>query len=323
MTRSALHTLFVVCACLLLHGGPSLAAMELAFSPSAEVTGAKLLLSDIATMTPADNDMAFVLSKPLYVRPPAPGKTVTLARVTLKSYLSHRYPALAEAEWTGAETITVTRASQTIGPETIRSVLEQYLAGHQGRYPDSDLKLVNMQLPESFSLPLGVLDLEVIPSGTDLLQTNRFALLVRVNGKLEKNFSVFAEIEALTPVVTVVHDIQRGQVLSRDDLHLTVVNLARVNQTPVLKMADALGKETKRTIRRGQLLDPSLIDAPTMIKRGEVVLIKAHADGLTVTAKGVALKDGRKDEVIGVKNLGSKKTLLTRVIAPGNVEVRF
>ncbi|HAA83692.1 MAG TPA: flagella basal body P-ring formation protein FlgA [Thermodesulfobacterium commune] len=69
------------------------------------------------------------------------------------------------------------------------------------------------------------------------------------------------------------------------------------------------------------VLRKSFLNEPLLVKRGQEVLIIGKGRGFLVKTKGKALQDGRKGEVIKVRNLTSNKEVLGRVISTNEIEV--
>jgi flagella basal body P-ring formation protein FlgA len=60
--------------------------------------------------------------------------------------------------------------------------------------------------------------------------------------------------------------------------------------------------------------------AAAAVKRNENVIIRIEKPGLSVTAVGKAMQEGRAGEVIKVRNVDSQRMILARVGEDGTVE---
>ena len=120
-------------------------------------------------------------------------------------------------------------------------------------------------------------------------------------------------------MVTVV-DLRRGSIIQDNDIHMAPLDITDV-RNPCFNLDEVIGKKVKRTVRRGQALDRRTIEFPPMIHRGELVTLIARKGALTVTARGVAKHDAKKDAMIKIQNNNSQKEIIGRVSAPGLVMV--
>ena len=66
-----------------------------------------------------------------------------------------------------------------------------------------------------------------------------------------------------------------------------------------------------------------MVDFPPLVKRGEIITIAAVNGGLKITATGIAKSNGQEGDTIRVKNSGSGKEILCKVIGPGLAAVEF
>ncbi|HSV27357.1 MAG TPA: flagella basal body P-ring formation protein FlgA [Sedimentisphaerales bacterium] len=64
-------------------------------------------------------------------------------------------------------------------------------------------------------------------------------------------------------------------------------------------------------------------DSPRVVFRNRPVTIEIAVPGLSMTAMGLALEDGRAGQVIRVRNMDSKRNIVTRVNADGSVSPVF
>lgn len=223
-------------------------------------------------------------------------------------------PALAAAAPAGEKV--------TVGPERVRACLEEFVAGKKNVLPQAAVRFRTLDLPPPFTVPAGDLACEVVPADPRILPSRRFTLLFRVDGQVVRNFSVSGELEAVAPVVVAAGELPRGAVLGEKDLNVVERDLAGL-RNPCLDPKELIGKTLKRPVRLGEPFDRGAVEFPPLVKRGDVVAITASRKGLTATATGMALQEGKKGETITVRNSSSQKDILCRVAGPGAVEVEF
>jgi flagellar basal body P-ring formation protein FlgA len=78
-----------------------------------------------------------------------------------------------------------------------------------------------------------------------------------------------------------------------------------------------------RTLAADQEIRADMLQSPapaTVIRRNEAVIMRIQRPGLTITATGQALEDGRVGEPVKVRNVDSSKVIVCKVNADGTVE---
>jgi len=77
----------------------------------------------------------------------------------------------------------------------------------------------------------------------------------------------------------------------------------------------------KRTIAAATVVTPSMLQAPKLVKRGELVSVIAETGALKIRSRGKALGDGKAGDLVQVRSEGSRRVVDGIVISPGVVKV--
>lgn len=138
-------------------------------------------------------------------------------------------------------------------------------------------------------------------------------------------WSVTALVQAsvFLPAVHAARVIERGQTITAEQLQLQEVNVGKASRGFYNSIDEVIGQGAKRRVRAGQLIAPNLLAEPLLIRRGQQVTIIASQDGISASATGEALANGREGEVIRVRNLGSQKVIEAQVVEEGVVTSIF
>jgi len=123
------------------------------------------------------------------------------------------------------------------------------------------------------------------------------------------------------PVLVASHDMARGDVLTAADLTLRTMPRAEIPANSFSDNSHALGMEVRRGLREGQAIRATDIDEPLLVKRSSAVSLVFTSGALTLTARGQALRDGSRGEVVTVMNQQSKRVLEGTVTGPGEVTI--
>lgn len=110
--------------------------------------------------------------------------------------------------------------------------------------------------------------------------------------------------------------LKRDDVISASDLIWMEVPANKLRDDTALKEADLVGLSARGLIQPNEPVSTSLLVAPKMIKRGQMVTLSLSAGRITLTAKGKALHDARLGEIVRVENPDSQKILQAKVTGP-------
>ncbi len=132
---------------------------------------------------------------------------------------------------------------------------------------------------------------------------------------------VTVKVQAFGDVIKLRQGIPRGETIGQDDVVIAQANLADLAGGYLTDPADAIGKIARRSLRANEILTSSAIEAPNLVKRGQIVVLFAERPGLTVRASGQALDSGAKGERIRVRNSRSGRIVEGTVTATGAVRV--
>ncbi len=113
----------------------------------------------------------------------------------------------------------------------------------------------------------------------------------------------------------------RGQALTPADLATRSVEVDGLAHSYIRTPAELEGRHLARAAPAGVPLQAAWFAADKVVRRGQQVMLVAHAQGIRIRAPGRALGDGAAGERIRVQNLSSAKTLEGIVENGGEVRV--
>lgn len=114
--------------------------------------------------------------------------------------------------------------------------------------------------------------------------------------------------------------LQRGDVVTADDLTNDVKDVSEFRLGYALTTGAIVGKEVKFTVNKGEVFRNSALDAPLVIKRGDTVSVEAAAGEISVRTNGTAVTDGRIGQQIRVRNNQSARIVNAKVVGAGKVQ---
>lgn len=144
------------------------------------------------------------------------------------------------------------------------------------------------------------------------------SVTVASKGGKEQDLWVTARVEIAVPVVVAAREIARGAAVGGGDVRVETRTDVREGFGDV---GEVIGREARRAIREGEVLDPRLLTLPIVIKRGDVVSAVVMGAAFQVRSRAEARESGAVGDVIRVQLTGSKKVLRGRVVSAEMVEV--
>ncbi len=203
--------------------------------------------------------------------------------------------------------------------QAVEALLEAKVSGRGW-----DTRITQLSVPSGTKIPGGQLDLEVIPPPRwDGWGPASMTVMLRVNGRLEKNISIRVTVEALADMVVAARQIQAGTILSRDDLLLQKQDLSPVNGRYVASIEDAAGKKIRGTARQGFPVRADQLEKVPVIKSGQMVTLLAESRSVRISTTGRARSSGAVGDVVMVQNLGSLREIPAKVLDTSTVVIGF
>ncbi|MBS5840222.1 MAG: flagellar basal body P-ring formation protein FlgA [Pseudomonas sp.] len=149
----------------------------------------------------------------------------------------------------------------------------------------------------------------------------RVTVRVRCEGSSPWTIFVPAQVKLFREVVTVLHPLKRGTIISDDDVVLRERDVGLITQGYMTAVELVVGQKLLRPMVTDQVLTLTHLEQAAVVRKGDQVVINARSGTLTVRMPGEALSDGGLSEQVRVKNLNSKRVIKARITGPGQVEV--
>lgn len=210
--------------------------------------------------------------------------------------------ARAESAWQGHDEIR--KAAETAA----LAVLPASSAVQADR-PDPRLRLARCTQPLVASVP------------ANGVRQSRFTAEVRCDGTRPWRIFLPVRVTAVRPVVVASRALPRDTVLAPGDVRLADSAPSSVPAGSLHDASLAVGRVLRRGVDEGQALTVALLDAPTMVRRGQQVSMEAVAGGLVVRMEGIARRDGALGDIIEVENGTSGRIVQAVVRSAKSVEV--
>lgn len=146
-------------------------------------------------------------------------------------------------------------------------------------------------------------------------------VVVQCTGAKPWKIYVPVEISVRRTVWTARQALPRGHVLTAADLVDDVRDIARMTSSYVSSIESLIGQKLKTSILAGRVLTLQLIEADSIVQRGQTVTLTVSTGGLDIRMTGKALSDGVLNQRIRVENLNSGRVVEGIVRSRESVEI--
>jgi flagella basal body P-ring formation protein FlgA len=148
-----------------------------------------------------------------------------------------------------------------------------------------------------------------------------FSLTAQTAGGPRRIGSAVAVLEASAPHVRARRAIRRGEALTAGDVEAAE---GRIDDVPLksLPTLDAVtGARTTRDLEAGAILTSPVVAAAPLVKSGQQVSVRARIGNIEARTIAIAQQNGNAGDLVRVVTAGSKRSLVGRVVASGEIEV--
>ena len=133
--------------------------------------------------------------------------------------------------------------------------------------------------------------------------------------------NIGARLKVFDQVLVSSRPIPKGSKITAGMVTKEEREVTRLHAGYFKKTDNVVGAIARFTLSGNRVIKPGNVLPPTLVTRGEKVVIHANAKGISIRASGVALSDGALGEVVRVKNSQTKRIIEGRVSAAGQITV--
>jgi flagella basal body P-ring formation protein FlgA len=152
---------------------------------------------------------------------------------------------------------------------------------------------------------------------------NPVTVKITVNKKLERRFRLTAQVTHYSPVIKTRSRVNRGDILTEDDVVVEVIPSNRIVRNALIYLEDVVGQQAIRNMGKGRVVTTSSINKPTLVKKGDQVTLIAEMGAMKITAPGIVRQKGFKNSLVKVLNIQTQKTVFGMVQDAKTVKVNF
>lgn len=249
------------------------------------------------------------------VRAVLEAREVNWGRIALRgSVCAVRIAAPAIADASAALTAPTERASP--GVETIRDRILATLGELFGAEPDAIRVTLDDAGKDILARPINGRRVDIETSSAN---SSRLAIRVWMyeGDRLVVDGSVRADVSLRVDCLTLSRALGKGDRLDASMFSRTTQWMAPTGAPPVRNEAQAIGAVARTRLDAGTILRTDHIEAPVVIKRGDLVSVHALAGSMVLKTQARALADAREGEMVELSRGRDRKAFLARAAGPG------
>ncbi len=148
-------------------------------------------------------------------------------------------------------------------------------------------------------------------------QTRSASILIGSYKPTTEPVKVNARVDILREAFVPAIRINGGEIITEDMITKIYLPENEFQSAQVRDMADAVGKEAKRSLAANRPINNIDLKIPNVIKPKELITIMVKTQQMQLSAKGRAIDGGAKGDIIRVENLQSGKIVQATIIGTG------
>jgi flagella basal body P-ring formation protein FlgA len=291
----------------------------LTWKEEVSVTGPTLKLGDLAYLAGDDPARVAVLQTISMGEAPGPGQTRILTGDILWARLSAAGVNPQSEGWATPGGVIVTTLSQTVSRELIEEKVTEALSGNIS-YPKEDVTLIAKGRLNDMQIPVGAYDIMVkFPRGIRFVGPTQVVAEILMDKKPVKSVQLVYDVRVSVKAYAVKNSVAAHQFLSDQDVTVEKRTLSSLPSRAIKDATLLKSYWTRRQLSPGTILTEDMLDIPPVVKRNSQVTIIIDYKGISLTACGLALQDGRPGDVIRVQNVESKRIIMAKAQQNGMV----
>ncbi|WP_237152560.1 flagellar basal body P-ring formation chaperone FlgA [Oryzibacter oryziterrae] len=277
-----------------------------------------LVNADIVTLGDLFFDAGDLAAQPVFRAPPV---GVNGALPAAQALAAARNAGLAIDAEPNFASVSVVRQSVIVDMDRMTNLLRDALGSRMGVATDNvsltfdgDIKPINADA--SSSAPVVVSEL-IYQNGS-----GRFDAELDIDiGAGDTRIRVQGRAIETIEIPTLARPVDRRDVIHASDIRMSRIERRRLSPMAILDPHELYEMAAKRALRAGEQIATSDVEPPRLIERGQLVTIIFRKPGLTLSARGRALGDGGKGDLVSILNEQSRRTIQGVVTENGTVEV--
>lgn len=201
--------------------------------------------------------------------------------------------------------------------ESIYEAVKNYVAQNINTTAEYEINL--MPLVDRLKLPLCSEPIQAFTP--NLVKAGRTSVNVRCNTGKKWTIFVSTTVTPFERIVVLTQPLQHGENITEQNVSLMRRDVSSLHGNYLTQLDLVLNKQSSHNLAVGTVVVMKDLIEPKVIKRGERVIITAAKSGIGIRMNGIAQSDGRRGQMIRVKNQNSERVINAIVTGVGEVSV--
>jgi len=230
----------------------------------------------------------------------------------------------SQAAWVPETTpgqITVAVPQSKKAPQTLERVLHEFVSQRLAHLGGQVHLRFSPNVRQALSLSKPEYDFRIHWRSERRLGSCSLEADVLQGGQIKQTLPMVVEVSMTVPVVVATRPISRGQVIRSQDVVLDDRDFVRADELGLTEVASAAGQQSRRFIRKGEMVRVRDVKPCPLVERGDLVTALSDVGGLRVRTVVKALESGMLDQTIEVRNEASRERFRATVVGPQMVKV--
>jgi flagella basal body P-ring formation protein FlgA len=134
---------------------------------------------------------------------------------------------------------------------------------------------------------------------------------------------VAASVRLYQDIAVASRALPRGSIIGPGDVILKEQDISTLRGQVIKDPGVAVGQSVRRSVTADTALSLDLLEAPVLVKRGDMVVLIAERGSIAIRETGTALQAGEAGRQIPVRNNSSDRVVQAVVTGAGEVKVIF
>ena len=198
----------------------------------------------------------------------------------------------------------------------LRAALMSYVKSHYKNIEVDSISFVFKKFR-----PQGFFRLHVFPT-SDTFNHIYFVIQIYDARGLAKRVNVNVKVKRYASLYITKHFIPKGTIISQRDIVLKRMRIKNAHMKRLNK-EDIVGAVARQNISANRIIKEYMVVPNFPVKRNKNVKIVYNRGGIHIELLGLALENGKRGDIIRVKNLSSNKVLQCKVLSDGVVQYQY
>ncbi|MFH2130464.1 MAG: flagellar basal body P-ring formation chaperone FlgA [bacterium] len=297
-------------------------AIDIRVLPEAIIYSDYYMLGDIAELDGFDVETIQKLAKVQVGKAPLPGRSHLISRLQIENRLKSQF-SKHQLNFIMPKQAMVSRASIKITGKELQKIILAEVKKHYQEYQDVHIS-IKSRLRDVY-IPKGNASYTISRIGeTPKIGGNSsWMLKLMLDEKEVRKILIRLKVDVFDDVVVAKDQIRKGEKIEEEDLKTIKKDISRERKGYASSTEYVVGEHARRDIYKNEALDQHLVEKPVIVVKGDHMKIVYKTANLYLANVAMAMKSGRKGDIIPLRTLKSQKTIYATITDAKMAEINL